>query len=121
MIRWILGRKFLSIGIILIGIYLVAALTRQVLNLSGATGRLGKAEQNLADLSAENAALYAEFQFRQTPEFIEQEARNKFSLVKEDEVVVILPSEDQNQEKEQTTLTENLSNFARWLQRLFGI
>lgn len=109
-------RKILQILVIFFLLTLVVNTTRQVAKLSQAKSKFGQTIQKLEELKSGNAKLRAELEFRQTPEFVEREARNKLSLVKEGETVVILPK----LENSQNQVNSKQSNLKIWLKRLFG-
>ena len=88
----ILNRKPIQILIIVIGIVLIVSLSRSILKMFRAKDELRLAEQKIEELQEEAAGLTEKREFYQSEEFIEQEARNKLNMVKEGEIVVVLPS-----------------------------
>lgn len=109
-------KRILQLLIIITLVSFAINTTRQILKVNQAKGKFNQAATKLENLKAENEKLKAEVQFRQTPEFVEKEARDKLGLVKEGETEVILPKGEQ--QKEQTPKNERGLKF--WFDRLFG-
>ena len=112
----ILNKKPIRILIIIIGIALIVSLSRSILKMFKARDELRLAEQKIEELQKEAASLTVKKEFYQSEEFIEQEARNKLNMVKEGEIVVVLPpnlkeilGEKENQPQ------ASLPNWRQWL------
>lgn len=96
----------------LISFVLVISLTRSVMSLLAKRDIVQTQKGELARLEAENRLLEDALSQAQTPEFIERTAREKLGLVKDGEVVVMLP---QGQERESTGAAgESIPNWKKW-------
>ncbi len=95
---------------------LVVNTARQVVKLSEAKSRFDKTVKKLEELRGKNSNFRQELAFRETPEFVEMEARNKLGLVREGESIVVLPKID----NQQNQVNSKGSNLKIWLERLFG-
>ena len=78
------------------------------------------AEERLQRLKKENEALKAEFEYKKSNEFAEEEIRNKLGLAKEDEVVLILPNEEDSSQLTVHSSQSLKPNWAKWKKLFFG-
>lgn len=96
----------------LISFILVISLTRSVFSLLAKRDIVQTQKEELARLEAENRLLEEARLQAQTPEFIEKAAREKLGLVKDGEVVVMLP---QGQEAPGAAgAGESIPNWKKW-------
>ena len=109
-------KTILRLLIIIILVSFAINTARQILKLNQAKGRFDQAATKLENFKTENQKLNTELQFRQTPEFVEKEARDKLGLVKEGETEVILPKGELPKEQNQ----KNQTGLKFWFDRLFG-
>lgn len=84
-------KKLLAIPVLVVGLLIVVQLSRSIINIYGRGGRAGELAAEVAGLEEEKKALEEEQAFRQTPEFVEREARDKLRMVKEGERILVLP------------------------------
>ena len=113
-------KKIFVLLALILGSYLVFSLGRQVFLLFQAKGRISLAEQKLASVQAEQEKLKNELEYRESNEFVEEEARNRLGLAKEGETIVILPEKLQAEAQgSQNTASQKPSNISRWFERLF--
>lgn len=115
-------KKLLTLVILAVGVSLIVNLSRDILRLLKAGGQVKKAEEKLVELEKEHDKLAEKKEYFQSPEFIEEEARNKLNLAKEEETVVILPSnieETSQWLKQKGTKEENLPNWEKWWDLFF--
>lgn len=73
--------------------------------------------REVLSLKAERERFSAEKAYRQTPEFVEEQARNKLQMVKEGERVVVLPRSavgERGGEGQEGTLEKR--NWERWVE-----
>lgn len=89
-----LWRFFKERGVFLIVVLFVISALRSSFNLSHQDDALNEARKRLAEEQAEQRRLEEVKKDINSSEFIEREARDKLGLVKEGEVVVVLPPED---------------------------
>lgn len=80
--------------IIILFIIATISIVRSIYGLLGKDNAVREAEKNVEELRQEQAQLIELQKTVNSPEFIEKEARNRLGLVKEGEVVVILPPAD---------------------------
>jgi len=112
----ILNRKPIQILIIIVGIILIVSLSRSILKMFKARDELKLAEQKIEELQEEAASLTEKKEFYQSEEFIEQEARNKLNMVKEGEIVVVLPPNIKEILGEKETQPQiSVPNWRQWL------
>ncbi len=81
----------LQIFLAIAGIALIVNLAKDTLRLLRSSQQLKTAEQKVERLEKETLSLIEKKEYYQSDEFVEEEARNKLNMVKEGEVVVILP------------------------------
>lgn len=97
----------------LISFVLVISLTRSVVSLLAKRDIVQTQSAELTRLEAENKQLEEALSQAQTPEFIEKTAREKLGLVKDGEVVVMLPQSAQAGDSLEET-DENIPNWKKW-------
>ena len=114
-----LRKKFFNLIIIGFALILISSLGRQVWQLYRAGKNLETAQQKVENLKIENVNLGNQLKEVQSPEFIEKEAKNKLSYVKEGEVVVVLPKQESNQSIEEDKPKKKLANWQKWWQAVF--
>lgn len=90
----ILNLKIVRITLLVLGIYICIQMGRNLVFLWGAGGRVTEAEQKLKELELRNKMLEDQAKGIGTPEFAERQAREKLGLVKEGEVIYVLPPEE---------------------------
>lgn len=118
---------FLRLFLFLLGIFLIINLTRSLINLWQKTSLISQEEERLAKVKLENEELKQQLAQIQTPEYIEQQAREKLGLAREGEIVIILPPSPYSQsEKNQLPPKENLKEkeekpiWQQWLNLLLN-
>lgn len=118
---------FLRLFIFILGIFLIINLTRSLINLWQKTSLISQEEERLAKVKLENEELKQQLAQIQTPEYIEQQAREKLGLAREGEIVIILPPSPYSQsEKNQLPPKENLKEkeekpiWQQWLNLLLN-
>lgn len=86
-------KKFLILAIILVGLIAGYNLVSQILEAAKSGERLTAAADTVYQLEKRNKELKKELQDAQSPQFIEEKARNKLGLGKVGETIVIIPDE----------------------------
>lgn len=76
------------------------------------------AQDQLKAEKAENKKLKDQLTFVQSPDFIEQEARNKLLMVKEGESEVIVPKE--LLQKKEKKVEKKVPNYQQWIDLFVG-
>lgn len=113
--------RIIRLLIIVVSAVLVVNLSRSIWDLWRRRDILGERQAVLKRLEAEQARLQKEFEYAQSPEFIEQEARNRLGLAREGETVVLMPNDKlpmingATEEK----IQENVPNWKRWWKLFF--
>lgn len=96
---------FAAVAVLLIIIY---SLVTQIVSSFRSGDRLTEALDKLRELQIKNTALKQSLKEAASPEFVEQQARDKLGWAKEGEVVVVIP-----EEIIQKTLTAEKPNVPR--------
>jgi len=112
--------RVFQIIIVLLGLILVWKLTNGLWRLIRASRQIKMIEERVVKLEEEKRKLSSKQKYYQSPEFIEEEARNKLNMAKPGETVVILPSninELMNYPKRQ--LDPQLPNWKKWWNLFF--
>lgn len=106
--------------IVLVGILLIFNLTRDIRRLLKASDQIKLAENQVRELEKENQQLEEKKEYYQSPEFIEEQARDKLNMAKPGETIVILP---QNLEevlgKTKKVTPPELPNWQKWWKLFF--
>lgn len=106
--------------IIIVGALLIFNLVRDIHRLLRASDQIKFAEKKAQDLEKENRELVEKKKYYQSPEFIEEQARNKLNMAKPGETIVILPpniEEIFGKTKKETPV--QLPNWQRWWKLFF--
>lgn len=86
--------KIVNWGIIIFGTILIISLSRSIYDLWQKRSILDEARERVRKAEEENANLREKYREVQSPEYIEQTAREKLGLGRDGEVVVVLPRND---------------------------
>jgi len=106
--------------ITIVGILLIVSLIRDIRRLLRASREIKLSEKKVQELEKENQQLVEKKKYYQSPEFIEEQARNKLNMAKPGETIVILPSnlEEILGKSKKESLSE-LPNWQRWWKLFF--
>jgi len=85
------NHRWLQIILAIAGVALIVNLAKDTLKLFKSAEKLKSAQQQVEELEKEALSLMEKKEYYQSDEFVEEEARNKLNMVKEGEIVVILP------------------------------
>ena len=103
---------------------LIVSLVRNIKKTLEAEGRIEKKEERVEELKAENEELRKRLESVTSDEFVEKQLREKLGLVKENEIIVVLPDEETLRalipEPKEEVDTLPKPNWQKWL-TLFGV
>lgn len=113
--------KQITLGIvILFVIFAVYNLLNQITDTLNASDRLSKIAEDVYRAEVKNKELKKKLSEIKSPQFIEEQARNKLGLAKEGETVVIIPDEKIKQILGATEAAQpRLPNWLGWLRVFF--
>ncbi|MEK7543735.1 MAG: septum formation initiator family protein [Patescibacteria group bacterium] len=114
--------RIIRLIIIAVSAVLIVNLSRSIWDLWWRRDILGERQAVLQRLEAQNRSLQRELEYAQSPEFIEQEARNRLGLGKEGEAIVLMPNgqqEGRDNKQETENIKENVPNWKRWWRLFF--
>jgi cell division protein FtsB len=108
----------------MLGTFQIVSLSRQLISLLAAGGRLTKDQSKVEQLEEEREKLKRQLDYHRSQEFLEKEARDRLNLAKPEETVVVIPQElldfylpkDQDEETSQ----ESKSNWLLWKEAFWG-
>ena len=112
-------RKIVGYGGLLLVILMLASIARNIGKVIVIREEVAKERERLERFEKENERLQKKITETQSDEFIEKQIRDKLGLVKEGEIVVVLPDEETLRslapkiEVEQDSLPD--PNWKRWL------
>lgn len=115
-------KKLITLAILIIGVSLIVNLSRDILRLLKAGEQVKITEEKVQEQQKEHEELVEKKEYFQSEEFIEEEARNKLNMAREEETIVILPPNvDKMSEwmKQEGGEEENLPNWKRWWNLFF--
>lgn len=119
----IFSRRMVRFIVIVVSIVIVINLSRSIWDLWRRRDVLGERQEVLRRVEEENKRLQSELEYAQSPEFVEQEARNRLGLGREgEEIVLIRPitkSDQSDQSKSTDKQEENLPNWKKWWRLFF--
>jgi len=105
---------------IFIGLFLIFKFTGSLLYLINSGKQVKAVEERILKLERERREIFQKYQYYQSDEFVEEEARNKLNMSKPGETIVILPPSPTtflNQPGEKTNLP--LPNWKKWWNLFF--
>lgn len=113
--------RIIRLMVIVVSAVLIVNLSRSIWDLWRRRDILGERQAVLQRLEAQNKSLQSELEYAQSPEFIEQEARNRLGLGKEGEIVVLMPNDkfQMSNEKTEEKAIEYLPNWKKWWRLFF--
>ena len=113
-------RNLLLFSAVLISIFLVVNSTKKILMFRNTSQKVGDFETRLKQLRQENSELKQELEYKKSNEFVEGEIRNKLGLVKEGEVVFVIPKKDEGQTTNDERQEDQAPNWQKWWNLFFG-
>ena len=117
-------RRRIILVVLVVGVYFIVALWRNLGDFSGLDGRVSEVEDEVSELRRENEELKRLSEKTTSDEFVEQEIRDKLGLVKPGEKVVILPGEYIDDgggfvESSEPSEVKELENWKKWWNLFF--
>jgi len=113
-------KRFFETIIILLGMVFIVKLTGDFLRLIKASQRIKLMEEKVLKLEEKKKELSEKYQYYQTPEFIEEEARNKLNMAKPGETIVILPPNlGEVLSRPKTQVEPPIPNWKKWWNLFF--
>ena len=112
--------KIIKYFILVLGVYLIVVLSRDLFQLLGKKERVVKTEEEIKELKAQKEVLERKLEYAESEEFVEKEAREKLNMAKEGEVVVVLPEGlELISQRLEVGKDEDLANWQKWLNLFF--
>lgn len=105
----------LIVVVLLLGF--ISSFVRQIYDSLQVSDRLDKEAENLVALQKENSQLKAQLQQSQTPQAIEEIARNKLDFARPGETIMVISEDeiDRLLEAQQSKPVETVPNWQGWL------
>ena len=113
-------RNLILVIVLIIGFFLAYNSFNKIMTFRENAKTVENAQERLDRLKKENEALKAEFEYKKSNEFAEEEIRNKLGLAKEDEVVLILPNEEDSSQLTVHSSQSSKPNWVKWRKLFFG-
>lgn len=112
--------RLLAFLALILGIWLVVALSRDLWQLLNKKDRIEKMIVKKENLLTENQGLKEKLNYVESEEFVEKEAREKLNMAKEGETIVVLPEKITVADpRTSRPAAENLPNWQQWLNLFF--
>jgi len=114
--------KIISGLLTLFGLYLIVSFSSSIFDLYQKSKDIGKERLKVEALKIKNEELKKQLEYVKSQEFLEREAREKLGLVREGEVVVILPEnfkETIGNDHPQTEKGKEVPNWGKWWKVFF--
>jgi len=115
--RIIRSRGFKLI-LLLASLVVVATSPRSLIEMWQRRDILKERQEVWDKLAAENEALKRELVEAQTPEYIEEVAREKLGLIREGETIILMPN-DKIQMTNENANTEDIARWKKWWRLFF--
>lgn len=110
-------KKAFFIVIVIILLVVINNLIHSIYDIWSKQDLLNQAQKQLSQEELKNQKLKASLSYVQTPQFVEQEARNKLFLVKPGEQDVLVSSSPTSQPQKQEKVKVN--NWQKWVDLFF--
>lgn len=110
-------KKALFIVIVILLLVIINNLLHSIYDIWSKQDLLIQAQKELTKEEAKNQKLKADLSYANTPQFVEQQARNKLFLVKPGEQDVLVPSISANQVQKEDKA--DIPNWQKWLNLFF--
>jgi len=114
----IVNKRQIRLVFIIIAVYLIISLCRNIWRLEKSKERIKEAETRREELEREREELAQKLRYLESDEFLEKQARDKLLMAKKGETVVILPEEIQEiAERVEVGVEEKeiKENWRKWL------
>lgn len=111
--------RWIQLLIVAVGLYIIWASAKSLLDLRKAGGRLEQAREALNQIKKDNQELKVKLAEVNSEEFVEKEARDKLNLQKSGEVVVVIPATFATVSAEAKTNVRTLTNPEKWWRLFF--
>jgi len=115
-------KRALPIAILIVFLVLFYSLGKQIFDSLGSSYRLDQATDEVAALQKKNTELKKKLDEVDTPEFIEEQARDKLNLSKDGETVVIIPQNQIDQvlgTQKKVEIIQQIPYWQGWLKLFF--
>jgi cell division protein FtsB len=114
-------KRITALVIIIVLVLILFNLARQISDALGASDRLDQAADRLSNLQEQNRRLKDRLEVVNHYDFVQETARNKLNMAKNNETVVIIPQKDidtvlGSQKKVEPV---NIPNWQGWLNLIF--
>lgn len=111
-------KRIVFICFLCLSLVVIYNLVSSIVSLLQKHDVLSSAQQELEKEKKENKELVQKYTYAKSPEFVEEEARNKLFLVKHGESQVILPQEALKK-KQEPQKAEETPNWKKWFDLFF--
>ena len=84
------------------------------------SGRVSTLQGDIAELTKRKEELLEIKKLTESSEFVEREARDKLGMVREGEILVVLPQTEESSNPQATNLPDDSTNWQKWMRLYFG-
>lgn len=110
--------RYSNLLVILFALFLIISLFRNVNRINKARDRIGEKNVDVQELAEDNEELKRRIEEIESTEYIERQIRDNLGMVKEGEIVIILPEDDVLRDLAPEVLTEKedipYANWEKW-------
>lgn len=106
-------KKVIAIVIILALFVIIRNIVVSITSLSRSNRELVELKNNLITSKRENQLLKERLKYVKTDTFVEEEARNKLNLARENEYIVVVPAEKTDSQTKQVAVNYD-PNWKKW-------
>lgn len=112
-------KKFLFITIILIALFIIQNFVRSIVGVWQKESLIDHAKVELAKQKKENEVLRKQYQQVKKPSFVEEQARNKLLMVKDNEQQIVIPKSLLKDRSQKTASVDNKPVWQQWVSLFF--
>ncbi len=115
-------KKIIFFGVIIVSLFIINNMIHSIYSMWQKQDLLTKAQKELEREKNTNLKLKQQLVYIKTPQFVEEEARNKLFLVKPGEQVIVIPSgyiKENASESSTLSSKEEKSNWEKWWELFF--
>lgn len=104
---------------IVVSVFIIKNFVSSIYNLWQKQDLVASAKKGLEDEKKKNQVLKGQISSAKSPQFIEEQARNKLFLVKPGENQIILPEDVSKNKSDQSDRQKDVPNWEKWLRLFF--
>lgn len=113
-------KKITFLVVLIISLFIIKNLVFSIYNLWQKQDLVASIRRELEEEKKKNQVLKSQISSAKSPQFVEEQARNKLFLVKPGESQIVLPKDVLKGKDDQLNRQKNIPNWEKWFRLFFG-